>query len=150
MIYLFGGINSKKQNINSNEIYIENNYILRMKITVCMMWETIVIKNEYEKVFLERISAGSLIFDDQEDDIYILGGENKQKKLLDTIIKFNIHSFSLTTTDQKLKFPTTFLNQYPKKYENDNYLYFFIDNFNNIIKIDEHNFLQLSENIFDI
>lgn len=149
-IYLFGGINSKKQNINSNEIYIENNYILRMKITVCMMWETIVIKNEYEKVFLERISAGSLIFDDQEDDIYILGGENKQKKFLDTIIKFNIHSFSLTTTDQKLKFPTTFLNQYPKKCGNDNYLYFFIDNFNNIIKIDEHNFLQLSENIFDI
>ena len=150
MIYLFGGINSKKQNINSNEIYIENNYILRMKKTNYMMWETIDIKNEYEKVFLDRISAGSLIFDDQEDDIYILGGENKQKKLLDTIVKFNISSFSLTLTDQKLKFPTTFLNQYPKKCENDNYLYVFIDNFNNIIKIDEHNFVQLSENIFDI
>ena len=57
-----------------------------------MDWKKIQIKNENEKKLLKRISAGSLIFDDQENFIYILGGKNEENKFLDDIIKFNLNS----------------------------------------------------------
>ena len=144
-IYLFGGINSRKQNIdNNNKIYIENDYILRIKIEMYMNWEKIEIKNENEKKLLKRVSAGSLVFDDQEDYIYILGGENEENKFLDDIIKFNINSSHLCKINQKLKFPTIFMNQYSKRSEKNSYIHVFIDKFNNIINIDKHDFVEWS------
>lgn len=147
-LYLFGGINSKKENINKT-LYIANNYILRMKKQINLIWEKIEIKTENEKKLLKRISAGSLIFNDKEDNIYILGGENEQKLLLNDIIKFNIKAFSFSDTNKKLKFPTKFFNQYPKKYQDNNFMYVFFDKFNNIIKIDKHDFVEYSYDILD-
>ncbi len=148
MIYLFGGINNKKQSFNNNEIYIENNNILRLKKEMYMSWEKIEIKNENEKNLLNRISASSLIFDDQEDNIYIFGGENQQNIFLQDIIKFDINTFSIIRTNQKLKFPTIFLNQFAKKC--DKYTYVFLDTFNNVIKIDEHDYIQWSYHLLEI
>lgn len=139
IIYLFGGINNK----NNNKNYIESNYFFRLKIEI-MIWEKIDIKNENEKNLLKRISSGSLMFDDQKDNIYILGGENEQNAFLDNIIKFNINTFGLQKINRKLKFPTIFVNQYGKKCENNSYLYIFFDKFNNIIKIDKHDFVEFS------
>ena len=142
MIYLFGGINSRKENIDKScQIYIENNYILRLKKAMYMIWEKIEIKNENEQKLLKRISAGSLMFDDQQDNIYILGGENENKNYLDDIIKFNINSFNLLKTNQKLDFPTIFFNQYAKKCENG-YIYVFLDKYNKVVEIDNHDFLE--------
>lgn len=152
IIYLFGGINNKKQNINdiinNNGIYIENDYILRLQIDKYMIWEKIDIKNEKEKILLNRVSSASLMFDSQEDNIFIFGGQNQQKVFLDDIIKFNINSFSITKTNQKLNFPTVFLNQYAKKCDSSTYVFF--DKFNNIIKTDEHDFKQFSDTLLDI
>lgn len=148
-IYLFGGINSRKCNING-ELYIENDYILRLKIDINLDWEKIGVKENYEKKLLKRISAGSLVFDDQKDNIYILGGENEKKQYLDDIITYNINSKNLNKTNQKLQFPTIFFNQYSKKYENNDYIYVFIDKFNNIIKIDRHDFIEWSNEKLDI
>ena len=147
-LYLFGGINSTKPNINKT-LYIENNYILRLKNQMNSLWEKIDIKTENEKKLLKRILAGSLVFNDQEDNIYILGGENDQKNFLNDIIKFNIKTFSFTDTNKKLKFPTIFFNQYPTKYQGNNFMYVLFDKFNNIIKIDKHDFVEYSYDILN-
>lgn len=147
-LYLFGGINSKKQNINKN-LYIENNYILRLKNQLNLIWEKIEIKTENEKKLLKRVSAGSLVFNDQEDNIYILGGENEQNNFLNDIIKFNIKNSSFNDTNKKLEFPTIFFNQYPKKYQGNDFMYVFFDKFNNIIKIDKHDFVEYSYDILN-
>lgn len=147
-LYLFGGINSKKQNINET-LYIENNNILRLKKQINLIWEKIEIKTESEKKLLKRISAGSLVFNDQEDNIYILGGESEQKYFLNDIIKFNIKTFSFSDTNKKLEFPTIFFNQYPKKCQGNNFIYVFFDKFNNIIKIDKHDFVEYSYDILN-
>ena len=144
LIYLFGGINSRKENTDKKcDIYIENDYILRLKKGMFMIWEKIEIKDENKKNLLKRISAGSLVFDDQPDNIYILGGENEQKNYLDDIIVFNVNSFNLSKTNQKINFPTIFFNQYAKKCENG-YSYVFMDKFNKVIEIDEHDFIEWS------
>ena len=144
-IYLFGGINYRKQNVdNNNKIYIENDYILKLKVEMYMNWEKIEIKNENEKKILKRFSAGSLVFDDQEDYIYILGGENEDNKYLDDIVKYNINSSHLCKINQKLKIPTLFMNQYSKKSQKNSYMHVFIDKFNNIINIDKHDFVEWS------
>ena len=148
-IYLFGGINSSKQNVDKI-LYIENDYILRLKNNINMIWEKISIKNENEKKLLKRISAASLIFDEQQNNIYILGGENEQKNFLDDIIKFDTNSLSFIDTNKKLEFPTIFFNQYGIKCENNNFSYVFIDKFNNIIKIDKHDFIEWSYDILEI
>ena len=144
-IYLFGGINSLNPNIGNNfKVNIENDYILRIKNEKYRKWEKLEIKDENSKRLLKRISSASLIFEDQPDNIYILGGENEQKHFLNEIIRFNISSCSLFKIHKQLDFPTIFLNQYAKKYENNSYMYVFIDKFNNVIKIDKHDFLEFS------
>ena len=146
-VYLFGGINSSKQNNYENKIYIENDYILKLTKGINLMWEKIEIKNENEKKLLKRISAGSLIFDNQKDNIYLLGGENENLNSLDDIIKFNIDSSGVININKKLDFPTIFFNQYGKKSEINSYIYIFIDKFNNIINIDEHDYVEWSYEI---
>ena len=153
-IYLFGGINSKKSN-KENKLYIENNYILRFKLNIgnigiYINLEKILIKKDNEKKLLKRISAGSLIFDEQKDNIYILGGEDEQRHYLDDIIKFNINSYDIIKTKHYLHFPTIFFNQYSQKNENNTYMHSFIDKFNNVIKIDEHDFIEWSYEKIDI
>lgn len=143
ILYLFGGINNKKQ--NDNKIYIESNSILRFKLGVeFLKWEKIEIKSENEKNLLKRNSSASLMFDDQKDNIYILGGENEQKHFLDNIIRFNTNTFGLQKINQKLKFPTIFFNQYGKRCEKNSYLYIFYDKFNSIFKVDKHDFVEFS------
>jgi hypothetical protein len=70
ILYLFGGMNDKN-NLDGNKLSIEYNYFLRMKneINVGLIWEKKEIKNN--KILLNRISAGSLIFENEEKYIYI-------------------------------------------------------------------------------
>lgn len=147
-IYLFGGINSINTNIGNNcKIYIESDYILKLRLIKSKNknWEKIEIKDENEKKLLKRVSSASLMFEDQQDNIFILGGENEQKHFLNDIIRFNINSCSLSKINKQLEFPTIFLNQYPKKYESNSYMYVFIDKFNNVIKMDKHDFTEFSK-----
>ena len=70
ILYLFGGINSKKNNINSN--YIEKENILRIntKNSIFTSWEKIIIESKLENKLLTRISSASLILD--ENNIIII------------------------------------------------------------------------------
>ena len=131
--YLFGGIDNKN--------YL-NEYFLRLKsdLYVGLIWEKIEVKNS--KNLLNRISAASLIFENEEKYIYIFGGRDNQGNLLDNVIKFYIDSQSFQETTQKLNFPTEFINQYAIKYDLNQFLYAFFDKFNNPIIIDKHNYFD--------
>ena len=143
IVYLFGGINNMNK-IENNKIYIEYNNFLRLKNdnNIGFIWEKIDVKNNNN--LLNRISSGSLIFEGQENYIYIFGGENDKNQLLDDIITFDISTQNICETNKTLEFPTKFLNQYPIKSDTNQYLYVFFDKFNNAIKIDKHNFVDFT------
>ena len=131
ILYLFGGMSENNR---------FNDYFLKLKtdINVGLIWEKIEIKNK--KIFLNRISAASLIFQSEEKYIYIFGGKDNKGNLLDDVVKFYIDSQSFQETNQKLDFPTEFMNQYAIKSDLNHFLYVFFDKFNNHIIIDKHNY----------
>ena len=141
ILYLFGGMNDKN-NLHGNKLSIEYNYFLRLKneINVGLIWEKKEIKNN--KILLNRISAGSLIFENEEKYIYIFGGKDDQGHYLDNVIKFFIESQSFQESNQKLDFPTEFTNQYAIKSDLNKFLYVFMDKYNNPIIIDKHNYVD--------
>ena len=144
IIYLFGGINDKNH-LHKDKLSIEYDYFLRLKNDIdnnnnSAIWEKIHVKNN--KILLNRISAASLIFEKEEKYIYIFGGKDDQEHYLDNVIKFDIEEQSFQSIDQKLDFPTEFLNQYAIKSDLNNYIYVFLDKFNNPIIIDQHNFVD--------
>ena len=145
IIYLFGGINDKNH-LHKDKLSIEYDYFLRLKNDIdnnnnnSVIWEKIHVKNN--KILLNRISAASLIFEKEEKYIYIFGGKDDQKHYLDNVIKFDIEEQSFQAIDQKLDFPTEFLNQYAIKSDLNNFIYVFLDKFNNPIIIDKHNFVD--------
>lgn len=141
IVYLFGGINSKNH-LNNKILSIEYDYFLRLKndINYGMVWEKIEVKNN--KNLLNRISAASLIFENEENYIYILGGRDEQNNLLNDVIKFNIEGQTFHQTNQRLDKPTEFMIQYPIKSNNSSFLYYFLDKFNNLIIIDKHNYVD--------
>jgi len=143
IVYLFGGINDSNK-IQKNKLCIEYNYLFRLKndINLGFIWEKIEINDN--KNLLNRISSGTLIFEGQENYIYIFGGENDQNHLLDDIIMFDIDTQSFHETNKTLEFPTKFLNQYAIKSDTNQYIYTFFDKFNNAIKIDKHNFVDFT------
>ena len=126
-MYLFGGYNENK---------IEKS-ILRMDLCEKKIWEVINIKNN--KSLLNIISGSALIFDGQEEFIYILGGEGEDKKMKDDVIKFNINDNSVESTGRNLKYPTRFNNQVFES--NDGYIYYLFDCFNRIHLIDKHEYI---------
>ena len=143
-IYLFGGINDKNH-LHKDKLSIEYDYFLRLKNDIdnnnnSAIWEKIHVQNN--KILLNRISAASLIFEKEEKYIYIFGGKDDQEHYLDNVIKFDIEEQSFKAIDQKLDFPTEFLNQYAIKSDLNNFIYVFLDKFNNPIIIDKHNFVD--------
>lgn len=147
IVYLFGGINSKNH-LQKFKLPIEYDYFLRLKniINVGFIWEKIEVKNN--KILLNRISAASLIFENEENYIYIFGGKDEQENLLDDIIIFSIETLTFQKTEHKLDFPTEFMNQYPIKSNINNFSYVFLDKFNKRIIIDKHDYVE--QNIDEI
>jgi len=143
IIYLFGGINNKNE-IHGKKLPIEYDYFLRLKedLNIGLVWEKILVKNN--KNLLNRISAATLIFEGNENFIFILGGEDEENHLLNDIIKYDINNQSFIQLNHKLNFPTKFFNQYSIKSDMNNFLYVFLDMFNNPINIDKHNFFELN------
>ena len=85
-----------------------------------------------------------MIFENEENYIYIFGGRDDQGHYLNDAVKFYIDSQSFQVIDQKLDFPTEFLNQYSIKSELNNFIYVFFDKFNNPIIIDKHNYVDFT------
>ena len=143
IIYLFGGINEKNR-IHKHKFSIEYDYFLRLieDRDIGLKWQKINIKNN--KSLINRFSAGSLIFEGQENYIYILGGKDEQGFLLDDIIRFDIEKQSFENTNKIMPFPTEFFNQYSLVSEIDKFLYVFLDKYNNPIKIDKREFLDIN------
>ena len=148
IIYLFGGINDINH-LHKNKLSIEYDYFLRLKNNfnyinnnTNVSWEKVHVQNN--KILLNRISAASLIFENEENYIYIFGGRDDQGHYLNDAVKFYIDSQSFQVIDQKLDFPTEFLNQYSIKSELNNFLYVFLDKFNNPIIIDKHNYVDFT------
>ena len=141
ILYLFGGIN-EKNSLHGNNLPIEYKYFLRLRndINNALNWEKIEIKNN--NILLNRISAASLIFENEEKYIYIFGGKDDQGHLLDDVIKFYTESQSFQQSNQKLDFPTEFMNQYAVKSDLNKFLYAFLDKYNNPIIIDKHNYVD--------
>ena len=148
IIYLFGGINDINH-LHKNKLSIEYDYFLRLKNNfndinnnTNVSWEKVHVQNN--KILLNRISAASLIFENEENYIYIFGGKDDQGHYLNDAVKFYIDSQSFQVIDQKLDFPTEFLNQYSIKSELNNFIYVFLDKFNNPIIIDKHNYVDFT------
>ena len=144
-IYLFGGINNRKNSINEN--YIEKDSILRLntKNYISNSWEKILIESRIENKLLTRISSAALFLN--ENNIIIIGGENENGKILKNIIKYNISEYSVSLTGKNLDFPSKFTNQSTivDKNEERNFYYFF-DSKNNIHNINKLHYLSTSNN----
>lgn len=148
-LYLFGGINSKKNAINVN--FIEKDSILKIntKNSCFPSWEKIFIESKLENKLLTRVSAASLLLD--ENTIILIGGENENGKILKNIIKYNIKDCSLALTGHYLDFPSKFINQSTitddKSEDNNNKnINYFFDSKNNIHNINKQQYLSNSEN----
>ena len=152
ILYLFGGINSKKNNLNSN--YIEKENILRIntKNSIFTSWEKIIIESKLENKLLTRISSASLILD--ENNIIIIGGENENGKILKNVIKFNLRDYSISSTGHNLDFPSKFMNQSTiidaNNEGNEGNINYFFDSKNNIHNINKQLYMSSSDNKDDL
>jgi hypothetical protein len=139
-LYLFGGINSKKNSINTNYIEKENILMINTK-NYYYSWEKILVESRFENKLLTRVSSAALFLDD--NNIIILGGENENGKILKNIIKFNTQNCSISMVGKYLEFPSKFINQSTiiEKNEERNTIYFF-DTKNNVHNINKQQFLS--------
>ena len=128
-LYLFGGFNS-----NNNEIVINN--ILRLHLIKQVKWEIINLEKSNNNKLIKKINAGAFCFEENEDDIFIIGGENERGKLLNDIIHFSISNLKFNICGNKLKYKCKFFNQYGLQNMDD--IYNFIDSNNRIHEIDKH------------
>ena len=151
LLYLFGGINNRKNTINLN--YIEKDSILRINVKnniYASSWERILIETRLENKLLTRVSAASLYLD--ENNIIIIGGENENGKILKNIVNFDLSDFSLSLTGKYLDFPSKFINQSTIVDNNElgNNIIYFIDSKNNIHNINKQQFLSSSSDKDDL
>ena len=141
-VYLFGGIN-RKQLKNKNENNLEDNeyMILRMDLIKQLTWEKIIIKNESKNLIINRFSSGCFTFKNDEDFIFLIGGEDAEKNYLDNIIRYSISKETFESTGIKLQNKAKFTIQYGilKDYQT----YCFIDSLNKIHNIDRHDCLPM-------
>lgn len=103
-VYLFGGFCSET-GTNCTDI-------LRINITSLMIWEKLLVKEG--KYFLSKTSCGMLSKYNKEKGInrvYILGGENNEKELCDSVIEFDLKKRVAKKLKEKLKYKAAFLNQ---------------------------------------
>ena len=145
-IYLFGGITTKENHIdNDNKIIYK---ILRLDIEKQLVWENLLLKNDSKNMLINRFSAGSFTFKNDEDFIFLIGGQNFENKLLDDVIRFSIHNLKFEKTGIKLKYKTKFFNQHGIL--GSDQTYFFIDSQNQIHTIDRHDCLPLDYHPMEI
>lgn len=140
-IYLFGGFNLHENNNNENlNMKIEYS-ILRLHITKQLVWEKLIIKNDPKNLTINRFSSGAFSFKNDEDFIFIIGGEDSKKNCLDDVIRFSIKNLKFESTGIKLNSKAKFINQYGIL--NDEQTYFFIDSLNERHTVDRHDCLPL-------
>ena len=140
-IYLFGGINLKEKNNNEN---IENKTeysVLRLHIIKQIVWEKLIIKNDPKNLTINRFSSGGFSFKNDEDFIFIIGGEDSENKCLDDVIRFSIKNLKFESTGIKLNSRAKFINQCGILNEEQTYV--FIDSLNERHSIDRHDCLPL-------
>jgi hypothetical protein len=141
-VYSFGGINTKDKNNNKDNSNSENeNIILRMHLVKQLEWENIVINNESKNLIINRYSAGSFVFRNDEDFMFIVGGEKNKNQCLDDVIRFSIEKCKFEPTGLKLKNKAKFINQIG--FLNNEQNYYFIDSFNQIHLIERHDCLPM-------
>ena len=103
-VYLFGGFCSET-GTNCTDI-------LRIDTNSLMIWEKLLVKEG--KDFLSKTSCGMLSKYNKEKGInrvYILGGENNEKELCDSVIEYDIKKRVAKKIKGKLKYKAAFLNQ---------------------------------------
>ena len=128
-LYLFGGCNSKNMKI-------EENNILRLHLIKQLKWEKINLKKNNNNKLIKRISAAAFCYEENEDDIFIVGGEDQKGKLLNDVIHFSIKSLEFNNCGNILNNKCKFFNQCGLL--NIDNVYVFIDSDNKIHEIDKH------------
>ena len=142
-VYVFGGINTKDKN-NEKKNKDDDYIILRLHLIKQLVWENIIVKNESKNLIINRCLAGSFVFKNDEDFMFIVGGENNKKKCFDDIIRFSIQKCKFEQTGAKLKNKTKFTNQ--SGVLSNNQHYYFIDYLNEIHTIERHDCLPMDYN----
>ena len=140
-VYLFGGINSEidiKENEKEKEGEIN---ILRMNLLKQLIWENIIVKNNQRNITINRISSGAFTYKYDEDFIFIVGGEDLDENMSDTVIRFSIKNLRFESTGVKLKNKAVFLNQSGVALNDKTYC--FIDSFNNIHLIERNDCIPI-------
>ena len=139
-VYLFGGANLKNKNDNNeNEEVIENS-ILRMDLIKQLVWERIPIKNNSKNIIINRLSAASFTFKNEDNYIFLAGGQDNTK-YLDDIIRFSIKDLQFESTSIKFKSKAKFMHQYA--IINEDQICYFIDTLNKIHMVDRHDCLLM-------
>ena len=145
-VYLFGGINTKdkksKKEANDINQYIDY-IILRMHLVKQLIWENILIKNNSKNLIINRFSTGCFTFQNEEDFIFIIGGEDHENNNLDSIIRYSIKRNKFESTGLNLKCKAKFMNQCGLL--SDEQTYYFIDSLNQIHNISRHDFLTIND-----
>ena len=137
-LYLFGGSDFKK-NINENDI--KEFYVLKLDLIKQLVWEKIIVKNWAKNININRFLAGGFTFKNDEDFIFLIGGEDSENNFLDDIIRFSIKNSNFESTGIKLKYKAKFINQYGIL--SDEQTYHFIDSLNQIHTIERHDCLPM-------
>ena len=137
-LYLFGGSDFKK-NINENDI--KEFYVLKLDLIKQLVWEKIIVKNWAKNININRSLAGGFTFKNDEDFIFLIGGEDSENNFLDDIIRFSIKNSNFESTGIKLKYKAKFINQYGIL--SDEQTYYFIDSLNQIHTIERHDCLPM-------
>ena len=139
--YLFGGINTDKDNINNKNENDAEIKILRMNLEKQLIWENLIVKNNQKNIAINRVSSGAFTFKYDEDFIFIIGGEDFEENYLDDILRFSIKNLKFESTGIKLKNKALFTNK--NSVSINEQAYCLIDDFNNIHLIERHDCLPM-------
>ena len=140
-VYLFGGINTDKDNINNKNENDAEIKILRMNLEKQLIWENLIVKNNQKNISINRVSSGAFTFKYDEDFIFIIGGEDFEENYLDDILRFSIKNLKFESTGIKLKNKAIFINQNGSS--SNEQIHYLIDSFNNIHTIERHDCLPM-------
>lgn len=141
-LYLFGGINIKDKDNNSKDVNNnKENKILRLDLIKQLVWENLFVNNDSKSIIINRFSAASFVFKNDEDFLFLLGGKDSDNNYLDDIIRFSIKKCKFESTGAKLPYKAKFVHQYGIL--QDDQIYCFIDSLNNIHTVDRHDCLPM-------
>ena len=142
-VYLFGGIKTDpflKNNGNENEDNTQIK-ILRMHLERLLIWENLIVKTNQRNLCINRISSGAFTFKNDEDFIFIVGGEDFDENCLDDVLRLSVKTLKIESTNVKLKNKTKFFNQIGVPINDQSYC--FIDCFNQTHIIERNDCLPM-------